>query len=75
MGTLPLQFLILMVAGLVKRRQQEVIEERVEHDHLERNHRGLGNELVESVGEAGRGPLACRERLGGMLRYYHRRAA
>lgn len=53
-----------------------VIEEYVAHYHVERNHQGLRNDLVERVatGERG-GEVCCRERLGGLLRFYHRRAA
>ena len=43
----------------------------------ERNHQGLGNRIIdpqEQVGAAG-GSVACRERLGGLLRYYCRQAA
>ncbi len=47
------------------------------HFHSERNHQGLGNKLIEPGDEVGRrgGEVACRERLGGMLRYYYRKAA
>jgi transposase InsO family protein len=47
------------------------------HFHGERNHRGLGNRLIEPGEEVGRtaGRLQCRKRLGGMLRYYYRAAA
>jgi transposase InsO family protein len=41
------------------------------------HHQGLGNSLIEpedGVGEC-RGDIECRERLGGMLRYYYRAAA
>ena len=48
----------------------------VEHYHAERNHQGLGNELIApGDDEAIAGRIECRERLGGMLKYYHRRAA
>ena len=45
--------------------------------HRERNHQGLGNKLIESGDEVdqARGDIECRERLGGLLRYYHRAAA
>ena len=52
-----------------------LIREYVRHYHLERNHQGLGNELIEPLGEPGQGRVGCRERLGGRLRYYYRRAA
>jgi putative transposase len=47
------------------------------HYHTERNHQGLDNRLIEPGKEVGStaGEVACRERLGGMLRYYHRKAA
>ncbi len=37
----------------------------------------LGNELIEPSDDAGAvaGKIECRERLGGMLKYYHRWAA
>ncbi len=53
------------------------MKEYTDHYHLERNHQGLDNELIENpsrpvnVGNA----VDCRERLGGILKYYHRRAA
>ena len=48
----------------------------VAHYHRERNHQGLGNELIEPDGEIDQhqGEIQCRERLGGLLRYYHRAA-
>ena len=56
---------------------RRAIREFVSHYHGERHHQGLGGELI-SPGETARrteGPVACRERLGGMLKYYHREAA
>jgi len=49
----------------------------LEHFHAERNHQGLGNRLIEPGEEVGRltGDVVCRERVGGMLRYYYREAA
>ncbi len=61
-----------------ERRLRHVIEEYVEHYHLERNHQGLDNRLITpGPGSSGRadGPLRCRQRLGGILNFYHRRAA
>ena len=48
-----------------------------EHYHHERNHQGLENRLIEPGEEVGRcdGEVICRERLGGVLRYYYRPAA
>jgi putative transposase len=49
----------------------------LEHYHQERNHQGLGNKIIEPNEEVGQGhgEIECRERLGGLLRYYHRSAA
>jgi putative transposase len=48
----------------------------VAHYHSERNHQGLGNRLIEPGEEIGRsaGAVQCRERLGGILRYYRQAA-
>ncbi len=53
------------------------VKEYTGHYHLERNHQGLENELIEKPsGELGMtGAVECRERLGGVLNYYYRRAA
>ena len=50
--------------------------EYVEHYHGERNHQGIGNRLIDAcVGESRRvGAIECRERLGGLLRFYLRAA-
>jgi len=47
------------------------------HYHGEHNHQRLDNNLIEPDDEVGRawGRVACRNRLGGMLRYYYRKAA
>jgi transposase InsO family protein len=56
---------------------RKAIEEFISHYHVERNHQGLNNRLIEPENEVGQvaGRIECRERLGGMLRYYYRRAA
>lgn len=53
------------------------MREYVEHYHAERNHQGLDNELIEPSGDGDTvaARIECRERLGGMLKYYHSRAA
>jgi putative transposase len=56
---------------------RHAVQEYVRHYHAERNHQGLENQLIqpdESLGTAN-GEIDCRERLGGLLKYYHRRAA
>jgi transposase InsO family protein len=56
---------------------ENAVREYVEHYHSERNHQGLGNELIEPLKSVGAiaGKVECRQRLGGMLKDYHRRAA
>jgi transposase InsO family protein len=53
------------------------VSEYVQHDHQERNHQGLGNRLIAnpSVAANRHGEVHRRERLGGLLSYYHREAA
>jgi transposase InsO family protein len=55
---------------------RKVVREFVAHYHLERNHQGLGNRLItpEACQSVHRGPIQRRQRLGGMLNYYHRAA-
>jgi transposase InsO family protein len=48
-----------------------------EHYHAERNHQGLENASIlpgDKVGSVA-GKIECRERLGGLLKNYHRHAA
>ena len=56
---------------------RRAVVEFVAHYHSERNHQGLDNQLIEPGDETERiaGKIECRERLGGLLRYYHRDAA
>ena len=53
------------------------MKEYTEHYHQERNRQGLDNELIEKVidGPKMAGTVDRRERLGGILNYYYRRAA
>ena len=55
------------------------MNEFVGHYHQERNHQGNGNLLlfpsVEPVASPGGGPIGCKQRLGGVLKYYYREAA
>jgi putative transposase len=56
---------------------RHVLHEYVEHYHQERNHQGKGNVLLfpSSQQEEDKSPIRCRERLGGLLKYYRREAA
>lgn len=52
---------------------RHAVHEYVEHYHRERNHQGMSNQLLapESLNQPV-GSIECSERLGGMLKYYHR---
>jgi transposase InsO family protein len=65
--------LILIGEGSLHR----ALREYVAHYNRERNHQGVGNRLLQpDPGTLGAtGPVECRKRLGGLLRYYFRRAA
>ena len=53
------------------------VSEFLLHYHRERNHQGLNNRLLEesASAQAVDGPVECRERLGGLLKFYYRQAA
>jgi putative transposase len=54
-----------------------VTEQYLVHYHTERNHQGLGNQLLSPATDLGNhhGQVKRRERLGGLLSYYYRDAA
>jgi len=56
---------------------RNAVREYLLHYHEERNHQGLANQIIRPGDEVGSsdGQIECRERLGGLLRYYHRKAA
>ena len=56
-----------------ERSLRRALSEYVEHFHAERNHQGKGNILLfpRATAQQREGPVRCRERLGGLLRYYH----
>ena len=56
---------------------RRAVSQFVEHYHEERNHQGLGNRLIRpcSADAANDGSIRRRQRLGGMLNFYHRLAA
>ena len=47
----------------------------VAHYHEKRSHQGIGNEIVSGAMPQRIGQVEVSERLGGLLNYYHRRAA
>jgi len=56
---------------------RRAVREFIAHYHAERNHQGLDNKLIDPNHKVGScdGSISCRERLGGMLKYYYREAA
>jgi transposase InsO family protein len=55
---------------------RRVLNQFLAHYHSERNHQGVGNMLLfPNPQHLGSGALARRQRLGGLLNYYYRRAA
>ncbi len=57
---------------------RHTLRQYVAHFHHERNHQGKGNVLLfpaVSQDTERQGPMQCRERLGGLLKYYTREAA
>jgi transposase InsO family protein len=56
---------------------RELIREFAAHYHLERNHQGLGNQLIQPANDnsAVTGPVLRRKRIGGLLNFYYRNAA
>ena len=64
--------MILIGEGSLRR----AVDQFCEHYHRERNHQGLGNEIIDpDFSSDGEGEVQCRQRLGGLLRYYCRDAA
>jgi putative transposase len=65
------------IIPLGERHLRKTVKEYTEHYHLERNHQGLNNELIIELADCPNMDAAveCRERLGGVLNYYYRRAA
>ena len=58
---------------------RRTLNEYLVHFHSERNHQGKGNGLLFPTAAQTKkrvnGSVACKERLGGLLKYYHREAA
>ena len=57
---------------------RHMLNEYVDHYHQERNHQGKGNVLLfpqSSLAGENDDTIQCRERLGGLLKYYEREAA
>lgn len=65
------------LSAWIERFLRSIKSEYLAQYHTERNHQGLDNTIIAPVPGPARpfGRVRCRERLGGMLRYYHRHAA
>ncbi|MHB8387207.1 integrase core domain-containing protein [Metallibacterium sp.] len=66
--------IIFLGAGSLR----HAVREYMAHYHVERNHQGMGNRLLKPVTAAPprpQGSVSQRQRLGGMLNYYYRKAA
>jgi putative transposase len=64
------------IVPLGERHLRHAISEFVEHYHRERNHQGIENGLIAGAPEPANtnGRIVRRERLGGLLNFYHRAA-
>jgi putative transposase len=68
---------------LGQRHMDHLCNQFIEHYHAERPHQGLDNELIKPGRNRRKrqpdliplGAIACRTRLGGLLKHYHRKAA
>ena len=61
-----------------ERSLRHILNEYIAHSHEERPHQGKGNVILFPSADAIPGsdaPIDYRERLGGLLKYYHRKAA
>jgi hypothetical protein len=66
------QFILFGEASL-----QRALENFVAHYHGERPHQGRGNVILfpTETNPPRAGPIECKCRLGGLLKFYHRKAA
>jgi hypothetical protein len=64
------------VIPLGERHLRRTLADFMAHYHGERNHQGLGNELIDRpVRQRAAGPVRRRQRVGGVLSFYYRDAA
>ena len=65
------------VIPLGEKHLRTILAEYVIHYHSERNHQGLGNQLLTPLpaNSNANGSIQCPERLGGTLSFYYREAA
>ena len=56
---------------------RRALAQYLDHHHAERPHQGKGNVILfpnSEDGDGAQGEIQCRERLGGLLKYYFRDA-
>jgi transposase InsO family protein len=66
-----LERMIFIGSGSLER----AIREFAEHYNVERPHQGLGNRMIRGSRPESKGTVGMSERIGGLLKYYFRRAA
>jgi hypothetical protein len=68
--------MVIVLLELIEGALQRALNEFIEHFHFERNHQGKGNVLLfpTAMTTTSARRIGCRERLGGLLRYYSRAA-
>jgi len=67
---------LAQIIPLGERHLRHAVKEYTEHYHIERNHQGIDNKLIDDQRcmTSMRGDIQRRERLGGILNYYRRAA-
>ena len=67
---------VARIVPLGERHLRAAVRAFIDHYHQERPHQSLGNErIAPKTTLIGTGPVRCRERLGGVLKFYYRAAA
>ncbi len=56
-------------------RLRRVLRDHMAHHNTERPHQGIGNVPIDGKPDVGPGDVIVRERIGGVLKHYHRAAA
>ena len=55
---------------------RRALSEYVQRYHTERSHQGMGSQILFPASQLpSQGPIACKQRLGGVLKFYCRKAA
>jgi putative transposase len=67
----------MVILGRLQGAVRKATADFITHYHSERNHQGLDNALIcpEPEHTGAEGEVHRRERLGGLLNYYYRKAA